>query len=154
VSDLEWWLKYGWYQLGVEDFAPVLVLAAVWLLVAAELFVFHRARTRRGRGIVVAVPVVGWALFGVRQAVNATQMDVAGPHARYPYYWSCILASALAGLAVFLVIVLADRLLAPAGTHRRPSGGVVTSGIVGFVLWVAVWIAVCAHEASLPTGVP
>jgi hypothetical protein len=82
VSDLEWWLKYGWYQLGVEDFAPVLVLTAAWLLVTVELFVFHRAKTRHGRGIVVAVPLIAWALFGFRQAINATQIDMAGSHPR------------------------------------------------------------------------
>jgi hypothetical protein len=152
VSDLEWWLKYGWYRLGVEDFAPVLVLTAIWLLVTVELAVFHRAKTRHGRGIVVAVPLIAWALFGFRQAINATQIDMAGSYTRYPYYWLCVLTSALVGAVVAVVVVVGDRLLTPTGMHKRLSPGVAVTGIVGGALWVILWIGVFVREASLPPG--
>jgi hypothetical protein len=148
----EWWLRHGWRQLGVEDFAPVLILTAVWLLVAIHRRVFHPARVRKGRGVVTSIPIIAWALFALRQAVNATQLDLAGPYTRYPYYWSCILASGLVGIVVFTAIVTSDRLLATAGT-RRISVGVLASGFAAVCVAVVVWIGVFVHEASLPAGV-
>ena len=152
MSHLDWWLKYGWYRLGVEDFGPVLVLTAIWLLVTVELFVFHRAKTRHGRGIVVAVPLIAWALFGFRQAINATQIDMAGSYTRYPYYWLCVLTSAVVGAVVAMVVVVVDRLLTPSGMHKRLSPGVAVAGIVGSALWAILWIGVFVHEALLSRG--
>ena len=102
MSDLEWWLKYGWYRLGVEDFAAVLVLTAVWLLVTVELFVFHRAKTRhdaRHRGRHSSTR--GLSSDSGRPSRNADRHG--GPYPRYPYYWLCVLTSAL----VWAVVAMA-----------------------------------------------
>jgi len=149
MSDMEWWLQYGWYQMGVEDFLVALVLGSAWVLVAADVYAFHRTRDRRGRGALVGLPILIWALLACRQAINTTQIDMAGNHSRYPHFWSCILASALAGLVVSASTLASDRLLAAPGPYGGPSRGVIRCNIISLVVWLGIWTATFAHEASL-----
>jgi hypothetical protein len=149
----EWWLRHGWYELGLVEFAPVLVLAGTGLVVAAALRLLRGSRERRGRGILLSLPLIAWALFVCRQALNATQYDIVRGYTRYPHFWSCILASALVGLVVFAVTIFTNRLLAATGSYRRPAVGVVVSSIVALAVWITVWVGVFAHEASLAAKV-
>jgi hypothetical protein len=149
MSITEWWLQYGWYQLGVEDFFVALLFGGVWLVVAADVYVFHRARDFRGRGRLAGLPMVIWGLLACRQAINTTQIDMAGDYSRYPAFWSCIVASALAGLLVSISTLASDRLLAGPAPSGGLSRGVVACNIVGVVLWLAVWAAAFARELSL-----
>ncbi len=149
MSDIDWWLKYGWYQLGVEDFWVAVVLAGAWLLVSADVYAFHRTRDRRGRGVLVGLPILTWALLACRQAINTTQIDMAGNYSRSPHFWSCIVASALVGLVVSVSTLVSDRLLAAPGPYGGPSRGLIRCNVTSLVVWLGVWTAAFAHEASL-----
>ncbi len=148
MSDIEWWLQYGWYQLGLEDFLVALVLSGVWVLVGADIYAFHRTRDRRGHGAVVGLPILMWALLACRQAINTTQIDMAGNYSRYPHFWACIVASALAGLVVSGSTLASDRFLAPPGPYPGPSRGVIRCNIISLLVWLGVWTAAFAHEAT------
>jgi len=148
VRELEAWFQYGWYQLGIEDFVAVLILAAVWLWVTAHVFVFHRTHDRRGRGVVVATPIVAWLLFACRQAINTSQIDMAGGYSRYPAFLSCVVGSALVGLLVGGIAFASDRLLAAPGVYTGPSRGVVRCSLAAILGWAAVWLAAFAHEMA------
>jgi hypothetical protein len=148
VFDLEWWLRVGWYQLGVLEYAAVLVLAAVWLWVAAHQFVFRRNRDRRGRGTLIAMPIIAWALCACWQAISATHIDMADGYSRFPSYWSRVVSSALVGLVVSCATFASDRLLAPSGPYGGPSRGVVRSNGIAFFGWITVWVAVFLNEMA------
>ena len=152
MSGIEWWLQFGWYQLGIENFLVALVLAGVWVLVAADVYVFHRIRDRRGQGVLLGLPILTWALLACKQALDSTQIDMLGNQSRYPRFWSCIVASALAGLLVSASTLTSDRLLAAPGPYFGPSRGVVRCNIASLVVWLAVWSAAFAHEASAMNG--
>jgi hypothetical protein len=149
VFDLEWWLRDGWYQLGLLEYASVLILAVVWLWVAAHQFVFHRTRDRRGRGILIALPIIAWVLYACRQAVDATSIDMVGGYSRYPSFWSRVVASAVVGLVVSAATFASDRLLAPPGPYEGPSRGVVRCNCIAFSGWIAMWVGVFVHEIAL-----
>jgi hypothetical protein len=149
VFDPEWWLRDGWYQLGVVEYAAVLILAAIWLWVAAHQFVFRRTRDRRGRGLLIAMPIIAWALCAYWQALNATQIDMAGGYSRYPSFWSRVIASALVGLVVSCATFASDRLLAPPGPYEGPSRGVARCNSIAFFGWVTIWVGVFVHEMAL-----
>ena len=149
MSDIDWWLQYGWYQLGVEDFVVALVLGGAWMLVAVDVYAFHRTRDRRGRGVLLGLPILMWAFLACRQAINTTQIDMAGNYSRYPHYWACVVASALVGLVVSVSTLVNDRLLAPPGPYGGPSRGVIRCNIISLTVWLTVWTWAFAHEASL-----
>jgi hypothetical protein len=149
VFDLEWWLRDGWYQLGVVEFAAVLILAAVWLWVAAHQFVFRRTRDRRGRGLLIAMPIIAWAVFAYSQALNGTQIAMAGGYSRYPSFWMRILASALVGFVVSCATFATDRLLAAPGPYGGPSRGVARCNKIAFFGWATIWVAVFLNEMAL-----
>jgi hypothetical protein len=149
VSDVEWWLEYGWYQHGVEDFLVALVLASAWLLIAADVYGFHRTRDRRGRGLLVSVPILMWALLACRQAINTTQIDMVGGHSHYPHFLWCILASGLAGLVLSISSFVTDRLLAGPGPYNGPCRGVMRCNVISLAVWLGAWTTAFGYEASL-----
>jgi hypothetical protein len=149
VSEFEWWCQYGWYQDGVEDFLVALALAGAYVVVSADVYVFHRTRDRRGRGVLVSLPILAWALLACRQAINTSQIDMAGNYSHYPHFWWCILGSSLAGLLVSASTLATDRLLAAPGPYGGVSRGVIRCNIVSLAVWLAVWSWAFAHEATL-----
>ena len=149
VSGFEWWVRYGWYHDGVEDFVVALALAGACVLVSADLYAFHRTRDRRGRGVLVSLPILTWALLSCRQAINASQIDMAGNYSHFPHFWWCILASSLSGLLVCASTLVSDRLLAAPGPYDGVSRGVIKCNLVSLAVWLAVWTWAFAHEATL-----
>jgi hypothetical protein len=131
------------------EYAVVLIVTAVWLWVAAHQFVFRCNRDRRGRGLLLASPIIAWVLIAFRQAVDATSIDMAGGYSRYPSFWSRVLASALVGLVVSGATFATDRLLAAPGPYGGPSRGVLRCNVIAFTGWTTIWVAVFVHEMAL-----
>jgi hypothetical protein len=142
------WFEYGWYWLGIGDFAAVLGAAVIWLCVAADIFVFHRTHDRRGRGVLLAGPMLAWLLFACRQAINTSQIDMAGGYSRYPAFLSCVVGSGLVGLLVGSVAFATDRFLAGPGPYAGPCRGVIRCTIAAILGWMVVWSAAFAHEMA------
>jgi hypothetical protein len=135
-------------RLIIEDYRVALALAALFSVVAGLCRLLMPDWKGRA-GVVWSIPVAIWSVEASLTAVNLTQLDVSGIHARLPIMLLYSICSVAAGL---LVLVLSLPALAPtlgpwAGRAARSRLAYVLG--VCWLLPLSTWLFVIVREARL-----
>jgi hypothetical protein len=147
-----WLLRHGWYRIGLEEHWPALVLAAGWLVFAAVRRGSKSRSSPERKGVIASIIILIWLALACLHALGTTQLDLAGPTTRYPFFWDSIIVGGVVGLVTIACVILAERILTPAGSNTRVPRNIRLTVAFSGILWAGVWVWVFAREALLPSG--
>ncbi len=149
MPHVEWLFRYGWYYIGVQEHWPALALAAGWVIFAATRRSLRSKSTRNRKGVGASIIILTWLAVASLHGLGTTQVDIAGPTTRYPFFWDSVIVGGAVGIVIVGSVLLAERMLTPAGSTFCVPTSIRVSVAVAGVVWAGVWVWVFTREALL-----